>query len=408
MKKTLRRQGMNKTFLRKQGKRNLILSVIRGGGEISRFEVKKKTHYSMSTTLAFVSELVDERLIYEEECAESRVGRRPVWLRINPDGAYFIGVDFNSRNIYLSVLDFSYREILRREEECGGCPAGVLTETMVQLIKEAVRDLGEKKERIRSIGIGVPGQVDKDKGLGVYYPHIEGFRNVPLVKRLSEEFPWPVRLENNINAMSVWVKNLHRNTENFLFISIRSGIRMSIYLGDKLYLGENGTAGEIGHVRVPGGTRPCSCGKRGCLDTEASNLALINKIQEGDRLGRFQHIEGLTREDGSIDLDAFYESAAAGDPESGELVKEAAANLAESLVRAIITLNPGTVVVSGDIVKAGEVFTKTLEDAVAREASYAGKNGLRVHYLEREPTMGSKGAAMMAALEEFGTEEYNL
>ena len=110
----------------------------------------------------------------------------------------------------------------------------------------------------------------------------------------------------------------------------------------------------------------------------------------------------------AIDLNAFYESAAAGNPESEELVRGAAAYMAKSLVRAIITLNPGTIVVSGDIIKAGEAFTKTLLEAVARDAVYAGKNGLRIHYLEREPYMGSKGEALMEALEEYGTEEYNL
>ena len=77
---------------RKNYQRNKMLSVIRLHENISRNDVKKITAYSMTTVLSTIDELIQEGLVYEESCNDSRVGRKPVWLRINPEGGYFLGV----------------------------------------------------------------------------------------------------------------------------------------------------------------------------------------------------------------------------------------------------------------------------------------------------------------------------
>lgn len=80
---------------RKFFKRNKILSIIRYSDNISRNDVKKLTLYSIPTVRDIIDELINEGLVYEEECDDSRIGRRPIWLKLNPSGAYFIGVEFN-------------------------------------------------------------------------------------------------------------------------------------------------------------------------------------------------------------------------------------------------------------------------------------------------------------------------
>ena len=92
---------------RKNYQRNKMLSVIRSHENISRNDVKKITSYSMTTVLNTVDELIHEGLVYEEICNDARIGRRPVWLRINPEGGYFLGVGFNRNAIYCVTLDFT-------------------------------------------------------------------------------------------------------------------------------------------------------------------------------------------------------------------------------------------------------------------------------------------------------------
>ena len=90
---------------RKNYQRNKMLSVIRLHENISRNDVKKITAYSMTTVLSTIDELIQEGLVYEESCNDSRVGRKPVWLRINPEGGYFLGVEFNRNAIHCVALD---------------------------------------------------------------------------------------------------------------------------------------------------------------------------------------------------------------------------------------------------------------------------------------------------------------
>ena len=92
---------------RKNYQRNKMLSVIRLHENISRNDVKKITAYSMTTVLSTIDELIQEGLVYEESCNDSRVGRKPVWLRINPEGGYFLGVEFNRNAIHCVAFDFT-------------------------------------------------------------------------------------------------------------------------------------------------------------------------------------------------------------------------------------------------------------------------------------------------------------
>ena len=100
---------------RKNYQRNKMLSVIRLHENISRNDVKKITAYSMTTVLSTIDELIQEGLVYEESCNDSRVGRKPVWLRINPEGGYFLGVEFNRNAIHCVALDFTGKLIYDAE-----------------------------------------------------------------------------------------------------------------------------------------------------------------------------------------------------------------------------------------------------------------------------------------------------
>lgn len=399
---------MNITELRKQSKRNLILASIRSGDEISRFEVKKLTRFSMTTVLAFVTELLDDKLIYEEECNDSRIGRRPIWLKINPEGAYFVGLDFNAKSIYLSVLDFTYNEIFHLEDDCNGCEASEIMKKIERNIKAAIDYMGNASGRLMGIGLGVPGYIDKNEGIGLFYAHIKGYSNIPLKKPLEEKFKLPVILENNINAMAVGASDELPKMDNYIFISIRSGIRMSIFIDGKLYLGQSGTAGEIGHIRVHGGNRMCSCGKKGCLDTESSNTAIQNKIQEGLNLGRFKEYRDMIGDSEKFNMDLFLESVRMGHKDSLELVKEAAFYLGDVLAGVVNIFNPDAIVVTGDITRAGVPFMESMENAIRENVLYVNNKNLSIIQIDRDRFMGAQGAAMLVALQEFGLQEYNL
>lgn len=102
---------------RKYYKRNKILNIIRSNENISRYDVKKMTMYSMSTVLDIIDDLIASGMVYEADCEEPRVGRKPVWLRLNPEGGYFIGAEFNAFHLHCAMLDFTGEIIYQSEED---------------------------------------------------------------------------------------------------------------------------------------------------------------------------------------------------------------------------------------------------------------------------------------------------
>ena len=101
---------ISSTTRRKNYKRNHILNIIRySSSNISRSDIKRETEYSMTTVLNTVAELIDKKLIYEDEPSqnETRIGRKPTYLHLNPAGAYFIGIEFNIQKMYWAILNFS-------------------------------------------------------------------------------------------------------------------------------------------------------------------------------------------------------------------------------------------------------------------------------------------------------------
>lgn len=385
---------------RKRQKRNQILQTIRSKGDVSRFDVKKKTKLSMSTVLTFIERLLEEGLLYEEESDKTGVGRKPTWLRINPDGRYFLGVDFNKDNIYISILNFSLQEIYHREESCAGITAKQFLDTLFAGINQAIAFLGDDAKKLTGIGIGAPGYLDKKNGKILSYAHMPELKEVELQKQIQERFSLPVMLENNVNAMAVEAASQRKQSEDCLFVSVRSGIRMSLYLKGELYLGCNDFAGEIGHTPVAGSHRECPCGRKGCLDTEASNIGILSRIHEGIAEGRFKEFSRkVAGKVENLRIEDFIANVRKGNPESIQLAEKAALFLGETVSMAVNLLNPTAVIVSGKLVDCGKAYTETLKNKIWE--STVADCGVQIKTQRPDETAGARGMARLVYLSEF-------
>ncbi len=199
---------------RKYYQRNKMLSIIRFQENVSRYDIKKLTSYSMTTVLSTIDELIQQEFVIEEECDENRVGRKPVWLRINPKGGYFIGLEFNGRILHCDMLDFSgrviYQSITVMQTED---TKEVIVDKIKHNINKACEQLGEDKKKVFGIGLGIPGYINKSEGVAVGYTHFKDWKNVPIKKMIEDEFSLPCYIENNVNVMAFAYKWLYFNGE---------------------------------------------------------------------------------------------------------------------------------------------------------------------------------------------------
>lgn len=389
---------------RKDLKRNRIMQTVRYHDGISRSDVKKMTGYSMTTVLNLIEELIGRGLLMEEACTDLRAGRRPTWLHLRPQGAYSIGVEFNADAMNCVVMDLTGNILHQMTWHMRACASSEEVLHMIfQAVEQACEVLAESVNALVGIGVGVPGYLDRREGVAVEYAHMPAWRNVPICHALQQHFHCPVCLENNINttAIAYRYQTYQQEAEDFVLVSMKFGIRMGIYLNNHLFVG-GGNAGEIGHIRLANGYRYCSCGQRGCLDTEASWKAIRNKIIERMQCGQFAALKKKIQGDvEKITMDMLVEQVLADDADARELLQETAAYLGQGLSMVLGSLNPRHIVVATQSDLEGTAFAHSLRQVMKELAPSGLTKELQVSCVRVRDTMGAVGAALLAMEEAF-------
>lgn len=384
---------------RKALKRNRILQTVRYHDGISRSEVKKATGYSMTTVLNLIDELLARGMLREEVSTQVKTGRRPSWLHVCADGAYSIGVEFNADLLCCVVLDFkgdSKHQIL--QPLSASATGSEVMEKMESAVAQACAFLGTRRQRLIGIGVGVPGYLNREKGMALAYAHMPEWRNVSVESSLRQRFQCPVWLENNINTTAIAYRHQKytEHSDDFILLSIKYGIRIGMYLNNALFVG-GGNAGEIGHIRLAGCTRFCSCGQRGCLDTEASFKAIRTKLMERMDCGKFAALRGQTEgEAARITMERLAAQALSGDTDAVELLHETAVYLAQGLSMVVASLNPRQIVVASGSDLSATDFPTVLLQELKKLAPAGLTENLKISCIGLEQTMGAVGAASMA------------
>lgn len=391
---------------RKCYQRNKMLSVIRSNENISRNDVKKITAYSMTTVLNTVDEMITDGLVYEEECNDVRVGRKPVWLRINPDGGYFIGIEFNRNQINGVVLDFTGKLIYDQSREIKNHEknAEKVLEFIKCIISNALCFLKDKKNKVIGIGIGVPGYSDVNAGVAISYNHLEGWNNIPIKKIMEKEFSLPCYVDNNVNVMIFAYKWLvyHGKCEDMLFVSIRTGARVMPIINNQPVSSVYGFPGELGHVKIRGGSRLCACGRYGCLNSEISDVAIVNKIIDGIRVGRFKEIENMVHGDmDRVTMLVFIESVRMGHEDSMNLLKQIGGFLGDTLSMLVNIFAPRKIVLYGELAEIGDLLLEDVRNHVRQDAIHENLNGLKIIASEFGKNLGAMGAAALVMQKAF-------
>lgn len=228
-----------------------LLQLVRAHQGISRIELAALMGVAPSTIGIFVTRLLKERYLLEEETIKLERGRPRTVLRLNPDGGYMLGVDFEANRIRAICLNFN-EEI--EQTVSVKISQSDSAQDVLDKIKDAVQSVMPKNsKRVLGLGVAVPGPVDQQNGISVYYKHIQDWKNIPIASHLEKLFNIPVYLENNIRAMAsaeLWFGQ-GRTQNQYVCVGVRSGIGVGIVTNGQVYTGAQQGAGEIGTWRCP-------------------------------------------------------------------------------------------------------------------------------------------------------------
>ncbi len=221
--------------------------------------------------------------------------------------------------------------------------------------------LAETGQSIAAIGVSFGGPVYAPAGLARLSHHVPGWENTPLADWLQADFKVPAAVDNdaNVAALGEFRFGAGQGCQNLLYLTVSTGIGGGWILNGQPYGGWEGMAGEIGHTIVHPGGLPCACGRRGCLEAEASGLGIAQRARlllaeapaAGERL--------LALADGrpeQITAKIVSQAAAEGDELSRRILAVSAERLGLGLANAINLMNPERVILGGGITKAGPTW----------------------------------------------------
>lgn len=354
--------------LTKQHNRNLVLKTVFDNDQISRAEIARITSLTRTTVSDIVSDLMKEGLVEEVGLGSSLGGKSPILLSLVADSRHLIGLDLGQNQFTGVIVNLrgkinniiSIPAITPQKKD----PLEMIYEILDQLLESSTQS-------VVGISIGTPGLVNTEEGLVINAVNL-GWKNLPLAKLLKERYGLLAYVVNDSQAaaMGEYSFGMEKKTEgNLIVINVGNGIGAGIILNGKLFHGEGGGSGEIGHiVVVHENGELCRCGHHGCLETVASARALISHAQSAYMKNQL-NIPVSTPED--IDLDVIENAFHSGDPVAHRLITEAGQYLGRAIASLVGTLNIQNIVLIGDMTRFGSKWLETIRSTM-KESCLSG------------------------------------
>jgi transcriptional regulator of PTS gene len=355
-----------RTFERSFNRYN-ILNSIRTAGMISRIDIAKNLGLAKASLTGIAADLIKEGLILEKETGAYQVGRRPILLIINPDGAHAVGVSISMEQIEVVVINFQAEikasHTLQLEKPLYSPEE--LAKKISEAVKKCITKSGYPKDRISGIGISVPGLVDSKSGIIRYMPNY-GWTDVNLRGLLQKTISHPVFIDNDANTITIaehWFGS-GKGSDNFIVIVLENGIGAGYVLNGQMMRGNFGIAGEFGHMSINQDGPLCRCGKRGCIEAYAGIYTIVKDALE---TVNSQVRKKPARKD--ISFSDVIEKAKESNSEIKKIFDKAGNMLGFGISQLVILLNPEKIIITGTGVQAEGLLLQPMFESIKKNLS---------------------------------------
>jgi predicted NBD/HSP70 family sugar kinase len=333
----------------KQHNRDLVFNTILANELISRAEIARSTQLTRTTVSEVVAGLIGEGLVEEAGFSSSVGGKPSIQLSLVADSRYRIGLNLARDRFTGAVVNLRGDLKDTVEIPVQWNDRGQALQLVFQIVDQLLKK-GWKP--IVGIGVGAPGLINTREGQVVRAVNLD-WQDFPLAHLLQERYQLPVAVMNDSQATAVgeFVYGHHQAGSNLIVITVNNGIGAGLLINGQLFQGDNGYAGEIGHVSIPGNEQVCRCGKRGCLETIASTQAIVQRVQAA---------AGSTE---TLSLEQVLRRFNDGDATIRQFVEEAGHALGATIGSLSGALNINTVVLTGDMIHFGQVWLDATRQA---------------------------------------------
>jgi len=355
-------------------------------------ELCKETDFSIPTVTKIIAELIDEGIVFEDGKVGTAGGRRPSQYGINPNACFYLGVEVKRDSINIGIQDFNNSFVKLSENILYTLEnTRESLSSLCSIINKFVDDSGVIRDKIIGACINLSGRINSRKGFSYSYFF---FEEKPLSEIIESQIHIKTFLENDTRAMAYGEYNcgVIQNEKDVIFVNIGLGVGIGIVCNGILYYGKSGYSGEFGHSPVFDNEIICHCGKKGCLETETSGIALERKFKKALENGSISILSGKKAIE-EITVEDILAAITKNEDTLGiEIIEEIGGNMGRYLSMLINIFNPELVVIGGMLAETGMYLRLPIRTAIH-------KYSLSLVSLDMElkmSTLGSKAGVIGA------------
>ncbi len=307
-----------------------------------------------------------------------------------------IGIDLGGTNIKAGLVDKSgkilFKTSVPTESELG-------YKHVIEQIIKATTIVIEKDDDVVGIGIGAPGIVSAEEGTVKSPPNIPGWKKVNLGKILSDKFGKKVFVENDANAAAIgeYIFGAGKTTKSFIMVTLGTGVGGGIIYDGKLFRGETGGAGEIGHVTINYKGRKCNCGSYGCIETYVGNQRIVEKVKREIKSNPDSKVVELAGEKlETLSPKTLYDAAKLGDEYAIKAIEDIAVMLGAAFASTVNLLDISTIILGGGVSGFGNFLLTPLKKNLKERVLAPNRPRVKIKLSKLKNDAGIKGASSLA------------
>ena len=361
-----------------------LFALIRDGSAVTRSELGRLTGLSRTAVTARLAVLIASGLVHESQEGTSGVGRPAARLAFNARAGLVCAAAIGRSRTQLALCDLAGAIVSSADfdQEVGIGPDQLMPRVVRGLRRMLARGRHDASA-VRGIGLSIPGTVDGARCCSYESPIMTGWHGVPLDSYCRTLTDAPVFLDTDTNTIALAERDGQlRHVRDGLVVKASTGFGAAVVSGGTLHRGAIGAAGEIGHVKYgPASGRACRCGETGCLEAVAGGWVLVNAMREsGEDVAHIRDVVAL---------------AVDGNRSARRQLRDSGRHFGAVLAAAVTLVNPGLIVIGGDMAPAFDLFAAGLRETLYRDATALTTRDLHIVATTHGEQTGVRGCATL-------------
>ena len=328
-----------------------ILELIHRHGPISRAHAARLSGLSKPTVSLALSGLLEAGLVREVGRTRGERGPSALLYELNPNAGWVVGIDVGRQWLRAAIADIAGTMVARRDERAKVTSAKTLIGQIGAIARRLAGEAGVRWEQVTHAALGSPGVFDPAHGYVAMAPNLPGWGRHGLVEAVREELGTNVTFENDVNlaALAERAHGHGRNVENFVFLSVGTGVGMALVIDGQVYRGAHGAAGEIAYMPLGmGDPHDPANRRRGAFEEAAAAAGVVRMAKKlGMRMPQTP--------------ETVFVAARRGHLAASRVVDMEATRLALAIATVTPVLDPELVILGGGIGRNGDLLLQPIE-----------------------------------------------